>query len=90
MTPKTFMISIINKLKNKQTDSNAPLGQMIEETHDAIIAGFDSISSDLEGKEDSSNKVTSLSASSTDTQYPSAKCVYDMIGDVESVLASLL
>lgn len=38
-------------------------------------------------KEDTSNKVTSLSGSSTDTQYPSAKCVYDyiddLIGDIE-------
>ena len=35
-------------------------------------------------------KVTSLDSDSTDSEYPSAKCVYDMIGDVESVLASLL
>ena len=38
-------------------------------------------------KEDTSNKVTSISSSSTDTQYPSAKCVYDyiddLIGDIE-------
>ena len=33
----------------------------------------------LRQKEDSSNKVTSISAQSTDTQYPSAKCVYDAI-----------
>ena len=32
---------------------------------------------DITGKEDTTNKVTSLSASSTDTQYPSAKAVYD-------------
>jgi hypothetical protein len=31
------------------------------------------------GKEDSSNKVTSISAGSTDTQYPSAKLVYDQL-----------
>lgn len=30
-----------------------------------------------DNKEDVYNKVTSLSSSSTDTQYPSAKCVYD-------------
>ena len=36
-----------------------------------------------------SNKVTSLSSGSTDTQYPSAKCVYDLIGDVESLLAQI-
>lgn len=34
---------------------------------------------DVSGKEDTSNKVTSISSSSTDTQYPSAKCVYDAI-----------
>ncbi|MBQ3330477.1 MAG: hypothetical protein IJG87_04770 [Ruminococcus sp.] len=32
---------------------------------------------DLSGKEDKSNKVTSLSLSSTNTQYPSAKAAYD-------------
>ena len=47
-------------------------------------------STNLSGKEDVSNKVTSLSASSTDTEYPSAKCVYDMIGDIESVLDTII
>ena len=32
---------------------------------------------DITGKEDKSNKVTSISSSSTDTQYPSAKAVND-------------
>lgn len=45
---------------------------------------------DISGKEDVSNKVTSLSSSSTDTQYPSAKCVYDLIGDIESVLDAII
>lgn len=34
---------------------------------------------DVSGKENTSNKVTSLSAQSTDTQYPSAKAAYDAI-----------
>lgn len=42
------------------------------------------------GLEATNNKVTSLSGSSTDTQYPSAKCVWDMVGDVESALAALI
>ena len=33
--------------------------------------------------------VTSLSSASTDAQFPSAKCVYDLIGDVETFLAAL-
>lgn len=41
-------------------------------------------------KESPSNKVTSLSASSTNTQYPSAKCVYDLVGNVEDLLEALL
>jgi len=40
---------------------------------------LESIKTKLNSKEDSSNKVTSLSSSSTDTQYPSAKVVYDTI-----------
>ena len=35
------------------------------------------------------NKVTSLSSSSTDTQYPSAKCVYDLVGDIATTLDTI-
>lgn len=45
--------------------------------------------SSLTGKEDKSNKVTTISSSSTDTQYPTAKCMYDIIGDVEAALLAL-
>ena len=44
---------------------------------------------DISGKENISNKVTSLSSSSTDDQYPSAKCVYDLIGNIESLLSEV-
>jgi len=44
------------------------------------------------GKEDTANKVTSLSSSSTDTEYPSAKCVYDyvdtLVGNADTLLGS--
>lgn len=36
--------------------------------------------------ESQGNKVTSISDSSTDTQYPSAKCVYTLVGNVEALL----
>lgn len=39
---------------------------------------------DVDAKEDKANKATSLSDESTDTQYPSAKCVYDALGDKEA------
>lgn len=52
---------------------------------DIAVSGSDAtkISDALAGKEDASNKVTSLTAQSTDTQYPSAKCVYDALQGVD-------
>lgn len=32
---------------------------------------------------------TAISSQSTDEEVPSAKCVYDMIGDVESLLEAI-
>lgn len=40
--------------------------------------------------EDPSNKVTSLNAESSDIQYPSAKCVYDVIIENEEVVAAAI
>lgn len=37
------------------------------------------LKNEITGKEDKSNKVTSISETSTDTEYPSAKAVYDSI-----------
>lgn len=39
--------------------------------------------------ETANNKVTSISSSSTDIQYPSAKCVYDLVGNLETILETL-
>lgn len=50
---------------------------------------IDDLEFSLQGKEDKSNKVNSLSNASTDTEYPSAKCVYDIVGNVESLLAQI-
>jgi hypothetical protein len=36
-----------------------------------------------------SNLVTSVSSSSTDTQYPSAKLFYDTVGNIETLLAAI-
>lgn len=45
--------------------------------------GFITSHQDITGKEDKSNKVTSISANSTDTEYPSAKAVYDYIQSLD-------
>ena len=58
-------------------------------TEDAIYVITDAPVYDITNYELLSNKVTSISSASTDTQYPSAKCVYDLVGDIESLLASI-
>lgn len=45
--------------------------------------------SQLISKEAISNKVTSISSESTNEQYPSAKCVYDIVGNIESLLEAI-
>lgn len=42
----------------------------------------------IAGLEETANKVTSLSAQSTDTQYPSAKCIYDLIGGLDDLIGT--
>lgn len=37
----------------------------------------------------SSSLVTSISSSSTNSQVPSARCIYNLIGNVETLLASI-
>lgn len=71
-----------NKVINVKPDWNAASGT------DAEILNKPTIP-DVSGKENISNKVTSLSSSSTHTQYPSAKAVYDLVGDIETILASI-
>lgn len=41
------------------------------------------------GDESTTNKVTTITKDSTDDQYPTAKAVYTMIGDVESQLGGI-
>ncbi len=40
-----------------------------------------------DGVELKANKVTEITENSTDEEYPSAKAVYELVGDIESVLA---
>ena len=72
LTTNYFEIDIANKTYGKITNSN-------------LIYTKDAINNFLSTKEDISNKVTSLSADSTDTQYPSAKAVYDNFVNLHEV-----
>lgn len=56
-----------------------------------LFIGKGTLENVITGKalETSNNKVTSISSASTDTQYPSAKCVYDIVGNIETILTTL-
>lgn len=51
-----------------------------------LTNGLDGLNIDPQTK---ANLVTSISSSSTNTQYPSAKCVYDIVGNIETLLQSI-
>ena len=52
------------------------------------VADLSTLIPDVSGKQDTSNLVTSLSSGSTDTQYPSAKCVYNTIESIGTSVAA--
>ena len=70
--------------KNKVTDNN------MNEIKSVVNNNADELANiDLSDYQTIANLVTSISSSSTDTQYPSAKLLYDTIGDLESILETL-
>lgn len=67
----------IGNLEDLTTTAKNNLVSAINEVHSNTETNATAISGLQSGKEDKSNKVTSISSASTDTQYPSAKAVYD-------------
>ena len=64
------------------------ISQLSDGTNTYVIKDAEARTS-LTNMQTTTNLVTSLSASSTDSQYPSAKCIYDMIGNIESILHNI-
>ena len=59
------------------------------EIFEARIPSTIARTSQIANMQTTGNLVTSISSSSTDSQYPSAKCVYDIIGDIETLLQAV-
>ena len=64
-------------------------GQSGAVTYSAPVSSVNGQTGAVTGLQTTANLVTSVSSSSTDSQYPSAKCLYDMVGDIETLLASI-
>ena len=89
-------ISVPTKTSDLQNDSGFLTsavttfnGQSGAVTYSAPVSSVNGQTGAVTGLQTTSNLVTSVSSSSTDSQYPSAKCLYDMVGDIETLLASI-
>lgn len=89
-------ISVPTKTSDLQNDSGFLTsavttfnGQSGAVTYSAPVSSVNGQTGAVTGMQTTSNLVTSVSSSSTDSQYPSAKCLYDLVGDVESLLESI-
>ena len=58
-------------------------------TYTAPVTSVNGSTGAVTGLQTTGNLVTSVSSSSTDSQYPSAKLFYDTVGNIESLLSSI-
>ena len=86
----------VSELNESLTTNDEDLIMIVQENSDNELENFKQTRANFlasvtpQNMEVTTNKVTSLSSSSTDTQYPSAKCVYDYIGNVVGDIGELL
>lgn len=89
-------ISVPTKTSDLQNDSGFLTsavttfnGQSGAVTYSAPVSSVNGQTGAVTGLQTTGNLVTSVSSSSTDSQYPSAKCLYDMVGDIEALLGAI-
>ena len=78
---------LISGLQTEITSTNKLSADLVDDTNNAHKFVTSAEKTSWNAKEDASNKVTSLTSSSTDTQYPSAKTVYDALQNLSSSVA---
>ena len=78
---------------NSLTSINATVPSItVDQTYNSASSNAQSgkaVASALSVKQNISNLVTSVSSSSTDSQYPSAKCLYDFCGNITALINAL-
>lgn len=89
---RTKLLNLVSNVQanwntTEQTDPSYIANKPSVYTKDEIDTMLQNLSNNFEVK---TNKVTSISDQSTDLQYPSAKCVYDILGNIESALQTIL
>ncbi len=82
---RSLITETANKIELEIDNSTYQLVAKLYDKNNNLISTSSIIDLPIESKEDSSNKVTSLSSASTNTQYPSAKLVYDQLALKENL-----
>uniref|UniRef100_A0AAU8MHT0 Uncharacterized protein n=1 Tax=Geladintestivirus 2 TaxID=3233134 RepID=A0AAU8MHT0_9CAUD len=85
-------MAYISKYTGKQFDEAIGKVGTLETTvaSKADASVVTALSAEVKKKEEVANKVTSVSALSTDTQYPSAKALYTIVNNAETALGARL
>lgn len=87
-------VNLVSSSDRTTWNNKADINDIPTKTSDLTNdSGFLTSHQDVSGKENISNKVTTISSTSTNNQYPSALCMYeyidDKIGNIETLLAAL-
>ena len=76
-----------NKVVYTALNSKVPTSRTVNGK--ALTSNIILTTSDISNCESTTNKVTAINSGSTDSEYPTAKCMYDIIGDVETLINAL-
>ena len=82
-------VNIVQSVNNVSPISGNVTLSIPSDTSDLTNGAGFITSSALSGYQTTANLVTSVSSSSTDSQYPSAKLFYDTCGDIETLINAL-
>ena len=80
---------VVTVALNSKLDSTVYVVDTTLDTTSTNPVQNSAVATALNGKQDISNLVTTVSANSTDAQYPSAKCIYTLLGSVETRLSQV-
>ena len=76
----------VNALVNENTDI---LTELIDEQNTTLTGRIDGLETQISGLEDAGNKVLTIDAASTDTQYPSAMAVYSLYQNLDGEMQNV-
>ena len=87
--PTTATVGVLGQIYKNTATGKLYLCTVVDSITPAYTWSELLTSDAINNMQTTTNLVTSISSASTDTQYASAKCVYDIIGDVETLLSNI-